>query len=183
MVNANHKEHEYERFRPRPLCALAHRQAAHRRRPHRHLQLGLRPCQRRHLHPAHRRHRPYRPPDQHTASPWCHAPWLGLDDEGPEVGGDFGPYSQTERLDLYKQTAERLLAEGKAYPCSAAPSSWPPTVRQPRPAGTYSRATSAVAATSRRGGPGPHRRRRALRSAHQGAREPRQRCDQRRRPW
>lgn len=48
--------------------------------------------------------------------------WLGLDwDEGPEVGGDFGPYSQTERLDLYKQTAERLLAEGKAYPCFCTP--------------------------------------------------------------
>ena len=48
--------------------------------------------------------------------------WLGLDwDEGPEVGGDFGPYSQTERLNLYKQTAERLLAEGKAYPCFCTP--------------------------------------------------------------
>ena len=48
--------------------------------------------------------------------------WLGLDwDEGPEVGGDFGPYSQTERLDLYKQTAERMLAEGKAYPCFCTP--------------------------------------------------------------
>ena len=48
--------------------------------------------------------------------------WLGLDwDEGPEVGGDFGPYSQTERLDLYKQTAEHLLAEGKAYPCFCTP--------------------------------------------------------------
>ena len=48
--------------------------------------------------------------------------WLGLDwDEGAEVGGDFGPYSQTERLDLYKQTAERLLAEGKAYPCFCTP--------------------------------------------------------------
>ena len=47
---------------------------------------------------------------------------LGLDwDEGPEVGGDFGPYAQTERLDLYKQTAERLLAEGKAYPCFCTP--------------------------------------------------------------
>lgn len=44
--------------------------------------------------------------------------WLGLDwDEGPEVGGDFGPYAQTERLDLYRQAAERLLAEGRAYPC------------------------------------------------------------------
>ncbi len=44
--------------------------------------------------------------------------WLGLDwDEGPEVGGDFGPYAQTERLDLYKQAAQKLLDEGRAYPC------------------------------------------------------------------
>ena len=44
--------------------------------------------------------------------------WLGLDwDEGPEVGGEFGPYAQTERLDLYKQAAQKLWDEGKAYPC------------------------------------------------------------------
>ena len=48
--------------------------------------------------------------------------WLGLDwDEGPEVGGDFGPYAQTERLALYREAAERLLAEGKAYPCFCTP--------------------------------------------------------------
>lgn len=48
--------------------------------------------------------------------------WLGLDwDEGPDVGGDFGPYSQTERLDIYREAAERLLAEGKAYPCFCTP--------------------------------------------------------------
>ena len=48
--------------------------------------------------------------------------WLGLDwDEGPEVGGDFGPYAQTERMDLYKQAAQRLWDEGKAYPCFCTP--------------------------------------------------------------
>ena len=48
--------------------------------------------------------------------------WLGLDwDEGPEVGGDYGPYAQTERLDLYKQAAQRLWDEGKAYPCFCTP--------------------------------------------------------------
>ena len=48
--------------------------------------------------------------------------WLGLDwDEGPEVGGPCGPYAQTERLDLYREAAERLLAEGKAYPCFCTP--------------------------------------------------------------
>ncbi|MCC7065032.1 MAG: glutamate--tRNA ligase [Planctomycetes bacterium] len=44
--------------------------------------------------------------------------WLGIDwDEGPEKGGDFGPYFQMQRLELYAAAAQRLLAEGKAYPC------------------------------------------------------------------
>ena len=48
--------------------------------------------------------------------------WLGLDwDEGPEVGGDFGPYWQTECLPLYREAAERLVAEGKAYYCFCSP--------------------------------------------------------------
>ena len=48
--------------------------------------------------------------------------WLGLDwDEGPEVGGDFGPYAQTERLELYKQAAQKLWDEGNAYPCFCTP--------------------------------------------------------------
>ena len=48
--------------------------------------------------------------------------WLGLDwDEGPEVGGDFGPYRQTEALDLYHKTAHGLIDEGKAYFCYDTP--------------------------------------------------------------
>jgi glutamyl-tRNA synthetase len=48
--------------------------------------------------------------------------WLGLDwDEGPEVGGDAGPYWQTECLPLYRAAAERLVAEGKAYYCFCTP--------------------------------------------------------------
>lgn len=44
--------------------------------------------------------------------------WLGIDwDEGPEIGGDFGPYRQTERYPIYKEHLIRLLKEGKAYPC------------------------------------------------------------------
>lgn len=44
--------------------------------------------------------------------------WLGVDwDEGPDVGGEYGPYRQSERNDLYKQYYERLLEEGKAYKC------------------------------------------------------------------
>lgn len=46
--------------------------------------------------------------------------WAGLDwDEGPDVGGPFGPYRQTERLDTYREAAERLLREGTAYRCYA----------------------------------------------------------------
>jgi len=48
--------------------------------------------------------------------------WLGLDwDEGPDKGGPDGPYRQSERLDVYKQHAARLLAEGKAYRCYCTP--------------------------------------------------------------
>ena len=48
--------------------------------------------------------------------------WLGLDwDEGPEVGGEHGPYAQTERLDLYRAAAQKLWDEGRAYPCFCTP--------------------------------------------------------------
>ena len=44
--------------------------------------------------------------------------WLGIDwDEGPEVGGTFGPYFQSQRLDLYVEAARRLVNSGHAYRC------------------------------------------------------------------
>ena len=44
--------------------------------------------------------------------------WLGLTwDEGPGCGGDYGPYFQSERLDIYKYYVQRLLDEDKAYLC------------------------------------------------------------------
>ena len=44
--------------------------------------------------------------------------WLGLDwDEGVDVGGNYGPYRQSERMDIYRKYAEKLLKEGKAYKC------------------------------------------------------------------
>ena len=44
--------------------------------------------------------------------------WLGVDwDEGPRVDGPFGPYLQSERLELYRQAAARLIAQGNAYRC------------------------------------------------------------------
>jgi glutamyl-tRNA synthetase len=42
--------------------------------------------------------------------------WLGLDwDEGPEVGGPFGPYRQSERRDIYRDVVQRLIAAGHVY--------------------------------------------------------------------
>jgi glutamyl-tRNA synthetase len=44
--------------------------------------------------------------------------WLGLDwDEGPDRGGPYAPYRQSERLETYRPHVERLLADGKAYHC------------------------------------------------------------------
>jgi glutamyl-tRNA synthetase len=48
--------------------------------------------------------------------------WLGLEyDEGPDVGGPFGPYRQTERRDIYQQYAKILLDNDHAYPCFCTP--------------------------------------------------------------
>jgi glutamyl-tRNA synthetase len=48
--------------------------------------------------------------------------WLGLDwDEGPEVGGPYGPYYQSERLPLYREYAQVLLNSGHAYTCYCTP--------------------------------------------------------------
>ena len=44
--------------------------------------------------------------------------WMGLDwDEGPDVGGEFGPYRQTERLHIYREYLEKLIKENWAYYC------------------------------------------------------------------
>ena len=45
--------------------------------------------------------------------------WLGLDwDEGPDVGGSHGPYSQSERFGIYSETLLKLVNAGFAYPCT-----------------------------------------------------------------
>ena len=44
--------------------------------------------------------------------------WLGIEwDEGPEVGGDFGPYFQSQRLDLFQDAVQQLIQSGHAYRC------------------------------------------------------------------
>jgi len=48
--------------------------------------------------------------------------WLGLDwDEGPEVGGKYSPYFQSQRLDFYHEAAQRLVKQGDAYYCYCSP--------------------------------------------------------------
>lgn len=48
--------------------------------------------------------------------------WLGLEfDEGPDIGGPYGPYRQSERKDLYLEHAHRLIADDKAYYCFCTP--------------------------------------------------------------
>lgn len=48
--------------------------------------------------------------------------WLGIKwDEGPVVGGPCGPYIQSERFELYKEYAEKLVKDGKAYYCYCTP--------------------------------------------------------------
>ena len=44
--------------------------------------------------------------------------WLGIDfDEGPEVGGEYGPYKQSERFDIYRDIVAKLRESGAAYDC------------------------------------------------------------------
>jgi glutamyl-tRNA synthetase len=48
--------------------------------------------------------------------------YLGLDwDEGPEAGGDFGPYTQSQRQDIYRRYCGQLLETGAVYRCFCAP--------------------------------------------------------------
>lgn len=44
---------------------------------------------------------------------WCGIQW----DEGPDVGGEYGPYRQSERTDIYRQHCDQLLESGRAYKC------------------------------------------------------------------
>lgn len=59
------------------------------------------------------RSRPEYEENIYKALHWCDIQW----DEGPDVGGPFGPYRQSERFDIYKKHAYELLDSGKAYKC------------------------------------------------------------------
>jgi len=48
--------------------------------------------------------------------------WIGMDwDEGPDVGGPYAPYVQSERLDIYQEHIDRLMESGRAYRCYCTP--------------------------------------------------------------
>lgn len=56
--------------------------------------------------------------DQYIKNLYDTFEWLGIHwDEGPDVGGSYGPYVQSERFDLYRRYADRLVESGKAYRC------------------------------------------------------------------
>lgn len=59
------------------------------------------------------RSRPEYEENIYKALQWCGIQW----DEGPDIGGPFGPYRQSERFHLYKDYADDLVAKGKAYKC------------------------------------------------------------------
>ena len=48
---------------------------------------------------------------------WCSISW----DEGPDVGGPYGPYRQSERTEIYREYAYKLVESGHAYKCFATP--------------------------------------------------------------
>ncbi|MDO8964080.1 MAG: glutamate--tRNA ligase [Coriobacteriia bacterium] len=61
---------------------------------------------------------PERSTDENVRAILAGLRWMGLDwDEGPEAGGDFGPYYQTQRGDTYGPALDRMKANGSAYPC------------------------------------------------------------------
>lgn len=59
------------------------------------------------------RSRPEYEENIYKALQWCGISW----DEGPDVGGPYGPYRQSERSEIYKEYAYDLVAKGKAYKC------------------------------------------------------------------
>lgn len=59
------------------------------------------------------RSRPEYETNIYNALQWCEIEW----DEGPDIGGPFGPYRQSERTEIYQKHADDLLKNGKAYKC------------------------------------------------------------------
>ena len=74
--------------------------------------------------------------------------WIGLDwDEGPEVGGDYGPYFQSQRLARYRELGEQLVRDGHAYYCycSGDPATGAPAFAVDAPSAGFGEGESAFA--------------------------------------
>lgn len=83
--------------------------------------------------------------------------WLGLDwDEGPEQGGAHGPYFQSQRLERYREMAERLVSSGHGYYCycSGAATAEAPGLKTRPPSDTVERRTMEPGVFRPRGGLG-----------------------------
>jgi glutamyl-tRNA synthetase len=66
--------------------------------------------------------------------------WLGIHyDEGPDIGGPFGPYRQSDRFEIYQAYARQLVQAGKAFPCFCTPErlDWVRTEQQSRKVSTH----------------------------------------------
>jgi len=63
------------------------------------------------------RSRPQYEENIYKALHWCNITW----DEGPDVGGEYGPYRQSERTQIYREYAQKLLDQDLAYKCFATP--------------------------------------------------------------
>lgn len=64
-----------------------------------------------------KRSRPEYEENIYNALRWANIPWA----EGPDIGGPYGPYRQSERTEIYQKYCQQLLDTGKAYKCFATP--------------------------------------------------------------
>ena len=76
--------------------------------------------------------------------------WVGLRwDEGPDVGGPYGPYRQSERTDIYREYTEELLASGHAYRAFETPKNSKPSARRRSPPNSRPDTTAVPAPSPR----------------------------------
>ncbi len=88
--------------------------------------------------------------------------YLGLEwDEGPEAGGSYGPYVQTERLDIYQDCCRRLLEDGAAYRCFCTPERLEATSREMQKRGRTPVTTATAGTLTRRSRPAAQTQKRA----------------------
>jgi hypothetical protein len=107
------------------LCALTHRTVARGQCPHRALQLALCPPHRGRLLLRIEDTDVERSEARYEAQLIEDLRWLGLDwTEGPQIGGPYAPYRQSERMEIYQQHTEQLLRKAKPTAVSAPPRNW-----------------------------------------------------------